>query len=78
MLRVDTKKHFPHTLEILLSDIPAEQIDQVLGKHLPSLEQPASEAGLMADNALVSVANKIPFRGKLIKWVENSTGTKLD
>jgi hypothetical protein len=74
ILRLDTTLHFVHTVEILLTDVDSAQIRDLLQKHIPMLERASPEAGAMADHALVSVANKIPFRDKLLDWVESSTG----
>ena len=74
IVRVDTKLHFPHTLELLLSDVEAEEVEDILLRYLPQQEKATSESGAMADQALLSVASKLPYHDKLLVWVENHTG----
>lgn len=77
IVRIDTKMHFPHALELLLAEVEPKAAEDALVKFLPEVEKAPSEAGAMADHALVSVANKIPFRRQMLHWIENATGTRL-
>jgi hypothetical protein len=73
ILRVDTTLHFPHTLEILLeemSDGEIEGVEKVLLRYLSEQEKPVAEAEDMADHALESIANKIPYSEKIMGWME--------
>jgi hypothetical protein len=74
IVRLDTSLHFPHTLELLLSDVSPEAVEEILLQYLPQQEKALSESGAMADQALLSVANKLPYRDKLLGWVETHTG----
>lgn len=71
ILRLDTKMYFPHTVELLLPIGSEEQIKETVARFLPLQEKAVSEVGAMADHALISVANKIPYRDKLAGWVDS-------
>lgn len=71
ILRIDTKFHFPNTVEILVHDEQEEEIKSILQRYLPMAEKPPSEIPVMADNAFISVAQKIPYQKKIVNWVEH-------
>jgi hypothetical protein len=71
ILRLDTKFHFPNTIEILVQDEQVDEIKTILQRYLPMMEKPPSEIASMADNAFVTIAQKIPYQRKIINWVEH-------
>jgi len=73
-LQLETKLFFPHTLELLLpEETPEEDLDELqelLIAYLPEKERDASEMGSFADNAILSISDKLPFRQKMLGWIE--------
>lgn len=80
ILRLDTKLYFPHVLELLLPEHTPqddlEELEQLIVEYIPLLEKPVSEAGAMADTAILSVANKLPGQSKMLKWLAKNLGIK--
>jgi hypothetical protein len=74
ILRLDTKMHFAHTVEILLADTPRQEVEKLLQQHLPEQEKAVSETGALADNTFISIANRMPYKDKLLNFVETNTG----
>lgn len=74
ILKLETKMVFPHALELLLpeeTDIEElSELKELLIHYLPYEEKPHSEIGGMADHAILSFAGKLPFREKMLGWVE--------
>jgi hypothetical protein len=71
---IATKLYFPHALELLLTDISYFDVEKALLKYLPQKEQVSSNSGSMADQALVSVANALPGRDRLLSWLQKKIG----
>jgi hypothetical protein len=69
LLRVDTKLFFPHSLELLLpQDAETEELADLLIQYLPEVEKSPSQAGSVADQAIMSVFQVMPFRDKMLSW----------
>lgn len=79
-LRLETKLFFPHVLELLLPeetpDEDIEELKELLKKYLPQVEKPHSEAGHMADQAILSASGVVPYRQKLTNWLERKLESK--
>ncbi len=80
ILRLDTRLYFPHVLELLLPhETPAddiEELEDLISEYIPLQEKPISEAGDMADTAILSIANKLPGQGKMLSWLAKNLGIK--
>ena len=74
-LRLDTKLHFPHMLELFTpEDLSQEDLEKILLKYLPLQQKPHSEMSGFADTAILTVANALPFRDRILGWWEKRLG----
>jgi hypothetical protein len=80
ILRVETKLFLPHVLELVLPDeTPQEDLDelkQLIMGYIPAIEKPHSEAGNMADDAIMTAYRVIPFKGRMTGWLGSRLNLK--
>ena len=80
ILRIETKLLLPHVLDLVLPEETPEQdlkeLKQLLIGYIPAIEKPHTEAGSLADQAIMTVYSIIPFKGRMTNWLESRLNIK--